>query len=151
MSDELEPLGAYLDPYVAAVFVRCSGQLLRELEVYGQKMVLAGSKRRGREVLDSLTRLRNSARQYKAAYDANRGTSGAGRSEVPTGVSATSSDSFSLVTTREAAEQLGVSDRQVRYFCRDGRLSGVLRGGRWWIDELSLAEELKRREERSNG
>ncbi|KAA1426463.1 helix-turn-helix domain-containing protein [Nocardioides antri] len=153
MSDRLKPLGAYVEPFVAAVLVREGSRLLRELEAYGQNMVVAGRERRGHEVLDSVGRLRESAQQYKAAYGGRRpaATSDAGNAEVPTGGDGTSSEPFSLVV-REAAEMLGRSERQVTNMCRkpDGGLSAVFRGGRWFIDELSVIEELRRRKERAD-
>jgi excisionase family DNA binding protein len=43
------------------------------------------------------------------------------------------------MSTSEAAEALGVTDRCVRKWCRTGRLHAVLSGSRWLINRKTLA------------
>lgn len=37
------------------------------------------------------------------------------------------------LTAKEIAEQWGITDRQVHYYCTDGKISGVLRKGNMWL------------------
>lgn len=130
-----EPLGAYLEPFVAAVLVRENAEWLRRLEAYGQRLILGGDKRRGLQVLDSIARLRNSAQQYAEAGD---------RSVLPP-TSPPPETVRTTVTTADAAERLGVKVRQVRNLLVDGPLEGVRVGGQWLVYEDSLLLELERR------
>lgn len=43
------------------------------------------------------------------------------------------SDDVSNVTVKEAASRLGVSERRVRQFARNGRLRGATKNGAEWI------------------
>lgn len=48
-------------------------------------------------------------------------------------------------TTKEAALQLGVTDRQVRNLVDDGALSGSKQTGRWLIEQVSIDDYVIRR------
>ncbi|MFL0276994.1 helix-turn-helix domain-containing protein [Mycobacterium sp. SMC-19] len=54
------------------------------------------------------------------------GTETAGRQRNP-------QDSDVWITTAQAAQLLGCTDRAVRKWCRDGRISATRCGGRWLI------------------
>ncbi|MEH3141174.1 MAG: helix-turn-helix domain-containing protein [Mycobacterium kyogaense] len=45
------------------------------------------------------------------------------------------------MSTSEAAENLGVTDRCIRKWCTTGRLHAVMSGGRWLINRNTLALE----------
>jgi len=53
-----------------------------------------------------------------------------------------SADSNMWVSTSEAAEALGVTDRCVRKRCKTGQLPAVRTGGRWLINRTTLALDL---------
>ncbi|WP_163720920.1 helix-turn-helix domain-containing protein [Mycolicibacterium psychrotolerans] len=58
------------------------------------------------------------------------------KDEVSQGLRA---DSQVWLSTGEAAEALGVTDRCVRKRCETGRLNAVRLGGRWLVDRNTLA------------
>lgn len=50
-----------------------------------------------------------------------------------------------LVTTKEAAKRLSISDRRVRQLLAEGRIKSIQVGGRWLIEESDLHYERKPR------
>lgn len=55
------------------------------------------------------------------------------------------------MTTKEAAEKLGVSIRRIQFLIQLGQLPAEKRGRDWWIEEsdlekLQLKEQYKRKE-----
>jgi len=50
-----------------------------------------------------------------------------------------------LLTTRQAAERLGISDGRVRQLVVEGRIKSLQVGGRWLIEESDCHYEKKPR------
>jgi len=50
-----------------------------------------------------------------------------------------------LVTTREAARRLGISDRRIRQLLAEGRIKAIQIGGRWLIEESDCYYEKRPR------
>lgn len=148
MSEPRRLLRATLSPYAAWVLSREGRFLLEALEVRGRSMILAGSERGGRELLDAVGEIREAGKAWRARVAAR------GSAEVPRAGSAAESAVVGVVpnrvtdlTVRAAADQLGLTERQVRNLVREGRLVGHQSGaGRpWVVDEVSVAAELERR------
>jgi len=50
-----------------------------------------------------------------------------------------------FITTREAANRLGISDRRIRQLLAEGRIRSTQIGGRWLIEEADCHYERKPR------
>lgn len=54
---------------------------------------------------------------------------------------------LTLFTVEELAETLGVQERTIRDYLRDGKLKGRKMAGRWYVTESSLKEYFEGAEE----
>lgn len=50
-----------------------------------------------------------------------------------------------LITTREVATRLGISDRRIRQLLAEGRIRSIQVGGRWLVEESDCHYEKKAR------
>ena len=55
------------------------------------------------------------------------------------------------ISTKEAAEKWGISERRVQKLCEDGRIDGVIRFSRVWAIPVSANKPKDARQERSKG
>lgn len=135
-------LGASVGPWAAYVLQRDHRDVLDSMEARGQALLVAGQREVGSQLVNAVAQIRKAGHDRWAAH-----ASEVGRSEVPTGPGAPRSPRVlrSGLTTREAAAQLKVCERQVINLIKAGTLAAALVGGRWEIDEVSVAAELKRR------
>lgn len=143
-------LSATVPPVVAYLLVRDHPDVLRRLEAKGRGLVqqsgVGGAA--GRQVLASVAELRQASREWQARFVPGA-TSVSGNAEVPreseragSGVSSSQPG----LTTREVADRLGLTRKQITNLVRGGRLVGHLVGRTWVIDEVSVAAELERRQ-----
>lgn len=137
-----ELLVPLVPPWAAYVIDREYGKALEE-----RGRVLASSERTapiGRDLLLAVRQLREAARRQWEAHEAagcNPGDAvpaGSGDADVR-------SSKVHSVTPKAAAPLLGVSERQVVTMCQREQLDAVQVGGRWLIDEVSVAAESERR------
>jgi excisionase family DNA binding protein len=50
-----------------------------------------------------------------------------------------------LLSVREAADRLGLSEQAIRQMAASGRLDGLKRSGRWWLDARAVERERRHR------
>lgn len=152
MTEIRRPLGPQTPPEVAHLLNREFPSVVDYLEGRGQAFAMAGNRHLGEKFMNFAAEVRESSRtwqEYRAALAAAHG-----RTEVPrarAGATSVVSSFTSGLTTREVAEQLQISPRQVTNLVRVGRLVGHRRGGVWVIDEVSVTAELERRRDADEG
>lgn len=144
MSDRRPLLSAMVPPYAALVLDREAGEALvrRARDLEGLRQGEAA-----RQLRVAAAQLREAARQLQEVQ-ARAAVADDGSTAVPSGGWGADSESppWTGVTTRVAAERLGVKERQVRNLIRDGQLSAGRGPGRaWLVAEESLAAEIERR------
>lgn len=135
-------------PWAAYVLDRDQGDWLRQKA----HSLAATQPEVARQLLVAAEQLREAARHVVAA-ELVRGSgaqAGGGSAEVPMSADGSGSECLlgSGLTTREVAVQLRVSERQVVNLIGK-RLAATSVRGRWVIDEVSVAMELKRRRQAS--
>ncbi len=136
---------AIVKPRAAYIIARDYGS---DLEKRGHAFIAAGHVDVGQELLDALAYMAHVGSAWMAAHRA--ATSEAGSAEVPTGPSRAESEphdgvaAVSGLTTGEVAKVLKVSDRQVRNMVGEQLLATKV-GGRWLVDEVSVAKHLETR------
>lgn len=141
-------LPAVVPPWAAYVIARDLGP---RLEAQAAALRDGGQHVIADQVMAALASMREAGRQRMDAHQQVRSEVGAqagvGTSEVPTTAQSAGSERVlgSGLLTREVAEILRVSDRQVRNLRVDQRISATWSRGRWVFDEVSVAKELERR------
>lgn len=151
MTDDVPVLlSARLSASTSYLLVRDHPDWLREIEAKGRNLVLAGSERTGREALRDVEEIRAAAKAFQRL--ALPEISARGNAEVPhelepAGLEVSSYSPRPGLTSQVVADQLGLTPKQVTNLVKRGRLVGhqAGRGKQWFIDEVSVAEELDRR------
>lgn len=138
-------LCAVVGPWAAYIIDRDYGPAMR---AQAHHLRAVGLHAQADQMLAAVDQLREAGRQR---MEAHRGeASGVGSAEVPQVEAVPGSGRLlgSGVTTREAATQLRVSQRQVGNYVAGGKLVAALVRGAWVIDEVSLAELIESRRDR---
>jgi len=135
------PRMAVIPPYVAQLLLGMLKEQGWGSEQWREHGLMLRSARRdslANEVEFAVAQLRAAAAQHRERHGAGRPISPGGTVQAQIGREEASSPSTVEVPTKEAAEMLGVTVRQVRYWLNSGALSGRKVGRDWLADRRSV-------------